>query len=108
MIGIDHQKYLPILPIISLILSLMKNPGDFGSVLKNLTDWSGLGKEWGNGDCTPLLMRFVSVKQKQAGAELCQAQLKLCLGLFCFRLNNDSSSLCSVLLYFLFANLPYC
>ena len=29
---------------------------------------------------------------KQAGAELCQAQLKLCLGLFCFRLNNNSSS----------------
>ena len=30
--------------------------------------------------------------KEQAGAELCQAQLKLCLGLFCFRLNDYSSS----------------
>ena len=30
--------------------------------------------------------------EEQAGAELCQAQLKLWLGLFCFRLNDNSSS----------------
>ena len=32
------------------------------------------------------------IKHKQAGAELCQAQPKLCLGLFCFRMNDNSSS----------------
>ena len=41
------------------ILSLMKNPGDLGSVLENLTAWSGLEKEWGGGDCTLVFMRFV-------------------------------------------------
>ena len=41
---------------------MLKYPGDFGSVLKNLTDWSGLAKEWGDGDCTILFTRFVSAR----------------------------------------------
>ena len=38
----------------------MKNPDDLGSVMKNITNWAGLEKEWRNGDCTLVLMRFVS------------------------------------------------
>jgi len=49
--------------IFNLIPSWVNNPGDFGSVVENLTDWSGLGKEWGGGDCT-LLFISSSTRQK--------------------------------------------
>ena len=47
----------------------MKTPGDLDSVLKNITEWAGLGKEWESGDCVLLFMRLAGILSARCGCK---------------------------------------